>query len=355
MNNDFSARVIGKEEDSLWNELAKNYVPKNLFYLSEWDAFFFAMFKRYPIRMLITRENQPVCLFKVFPVQSTRDRFGLSRSLVSGWPSGLGHINPIRSIVPINAEEFARILSLLEKTSRKYECSFVSLYFSSAEIDTKRFENLQYNTYIREKITIDLTKSEERLFKDMSRNSRRNIKKAEAKGMQLYEAHNRREMASYFTILEDTYQRLQLPHESFHLYESAWEHLVDKGLGRILLVELQDEVVGGVFLFQYMDTAYGWSAATSDKRSVVAPGHFMHWNVIRSLKKDGLKTYDIGERESLYDDRGIIRFKRELGADFTPVYVAQKVTKRIKYLLTDRLVIPLFHKAVNLKRALTTS
>lgn len=354
MNDNYlSAKVVGKEGDSLWTELIESYTPENLFYRQEWDDFFFAVFKRYPIRILIGREDQPISIFKVFPVQSTSDRFGLSRGMVSGWPLGLGHVNQIYPITPIGAQETIKILSFLERISKKYGCSFLSLYFSSEQLDPDWFKNRKFIVQAREKISIDLVKSEEQLLKEMSRNCRRNIKKAEEQGMQLFEADDKIDLAKYFAIVEDTHRRLRLPQESLNLYESAWEHLAAKGLGRLFLVNLKDEIVGGVFLFECMKKAYGWSAATSDKRSLVAPGHFMHWNIIRTLKKEGLETYDIGERESLEDERGIIRFKRELGADFTRVYVARKVTKRIKYLLTDRLITPIFHSAINLKRALT--
>jgi len=76
----------------------------------------------------------------------------------------------------------------------------------------------------------------------------------------------------------------------------------------------------------------------------------MHWNIIRTLKEEGFKTYDIGEKWGPQDERGIIRFKRELGANFTQCFAAEKIINKTKYFIANQIVTPIYHKAVNIKR-----
>jgi hypothetical protein len=54
-------------------------------------------------------------------------------------------------------------------------------------------------------------------------------------------------------------------------------------------------------------------------RSADAPpgaGHLVHWEVLRKLKADGLRFYDLGLVASLDERDGIYRFKRSLGGTF---------------------------------------
>jgi hypothetical protein len=54
-------------------------------------------------------------------------------------------------------------------------------------------------------------------------------------------------------------------------------------------------------------------------RAVDAPsgaGHLVHWEVLRKLKADGCRFYDLGLIASRDERDGIFRFKRSLGGTF---------------------------------------
>jgi len=88
--------------------------------------------------------------------------------------------------------------------------------------------------------------------------------------------------------------------------------------GRLVLARAVD-VNGRTLVANAIHCAHGQGYFLLGARAEIVPpgaGHFVHWELMRKLKADGCRFYDLGLVASCGADDGIFRFKRSLGGSF---------------------------------------
>lgn len=161
---------------------------------------------------------------------------------------------------------------------------------------------------------LDLTKSEDELFKNMDRNHRRSIKRAEDANLEFFISHDPQYVIE---MLRETYsaQRKSGPNPKY--VENEINLGTKYGVSYVGVTKYQSDVLSANEAVLYGDVAY--LTLGGNKKNNFGAGAFEHWNVIRELKRMGCKRFTFGqvaENKSFGDKHfvdGITDFKMKFG------------------------------------------
>ncbi|MEX1063806.1 MAG: peptidoglycan bridge formation glycyltransferase FemA/FemB family protein [Candidatus Paceibacterota bacterium] len=156
-------------------------------------------------------------------------------------------------------------------------------------------------------VIIDLEGEELDMLGRMHHKTRYNIKVAEKHEIKVKES---RDLNSFLELLKQTTERDNFSSHS----PSYYQDLVGFFSGqedfkvRLFLASEDDKDIAGAIVLVYGETGYYLHGASDYKfRSMMAP-HMLHWQIIRKLREEGVKYYDLwGIDASRWP--GVTRFK----------------------------------------------
>ena len=160
---------------------------------------------------------------------------------------------------------------------------------------------------------IDLTKSENDLFKSFSSKTRYNIRLAEKHGVEVVENNLKEAYEKYLKLTFETAKRQGFYAHSERYHRLMWQHLNKEPIGQnfqpiahLLTANYQGETITTWILFVWKDFLYYPYGASSDKYRNVMANNLIMWEAIKFGKKMGLKTFDLWGRE---EGKGFTKFK----------------------------------------------
>lgn len=157
------------------------------------------------------------------------------------------------------------------------------------------------------------------LFAAFKPQVRRNIRKAEASGVTVRAAEQQSDLArDYFALHADTRRRLGVPSQPRRFFEALWRHVIEPGLGSVLLAYHDGiPIAGAVFLEWNGRVVYKYGA--SDRRHwPLRPNNVLFWESIRRGCASGARALDFGRTD--LEDEGLRTFKASWGALEEPLF-----------------------------------
>lgn len=221
------------------------------------------------------------------------------------------------------------IVKYLKRVAKDTNCIFIQLEpnVRQGEVSVEALTNLGLRKSDRPLFTkytfvLDLTKSEDELFKNLHPKTRYNIKVAKRHNVNISEKNTIENFNTYLDLTNQTtkrqgfyahsdkYHRLQwetLPHSTKPPYNELSSHL--------LLATYNMKVLVAWTLFVFRDTLYYPYGASSNEHRETMASTLMMWEVIRFGKNLGLKKFDMwgalgNEPDTLDPWYGFHRFKQ---------------------------------------------
>ncbi len=167
---------------------------------------------------------------------------------------------------------------------------------------------------------LDLTKSEEKLFENLSSKTRYNINLAFKKGVKIFENTSAEGMEEYLKILSETTKRQGFYAHTPEYFRKLWKTLGHTGMMRIFTAVYDETVVASWLMFVFNGVLYyPYGASRSLHRDVMASNLLM-WEMIKFGKAQGCTTFDMwgslgpepNEKDPWF---GFHRFKKGYGGD----------------------------------------
>jgi len=191
-------------------------------------------------------------------------------------------LKQIREIAKKENAVFVRIEPPFEKNSdegKEYEKNISDARFKIAHASHQPVRTL----------VLDLSQTLDRILASMKQKGRYNIKIAEKKGVKIHES---KDVESYYKILEQTLARDKFSGHKKDFYEKMLEILGSHHHAKMYLAEYEKEIIAGMILTYYKDTAiYYYGASSNKNREVMAP-YLLQWTAIKDAKERGFKHYD---------------------------------------------------------------
>lgn len=160
---------------------------------------------------------------------------------------------------------------------------------------------------------IDLTKSEEELFKSFSSKTRYNIRLAEKRGVKVKEDNSETAFQKYLDLTRETTQRQAFFAHTEHYHRLMWKFLHQSPIANrqlpiahLFTATYKGKVLTTWILFTWRDFLYYPYGASTDEHKEVMANNLMMWEAIKFGKKEELKTFDLWGRE---EGKGFTKFK----------------------------------------------
>jgi lipid II:glycine glycyltransferase (peptidoglycan interpeptide bridge formation enzyme) len=160
-------------------------------------------------------------------------------------------------------------------------------------------------------LMIDLKQSEDEILSQMKQKGRYNIKLAKKKGVKISESNDASE---FYKILKQTWQRDKFKGHNKEYYQKMLDMLDE---AKLYYAEYEGEIIAGIIVTFYKDTAtYYYGASSNKHRNVMAP-YLLQWHAIRRARSKGCKYYDLlgiaPEGAKNHPWQGVSAFKRKFG------------------------------------------
>lgn len=196
--------------------------------------------------------------------------------------------------------------------------------------DAKIFEELGFEKKAFSATVAEIGKSGEEIFSAYHKKTRNAVRKAYGQGFSIREAKASGDIKTFAAMYEKTMEKLgagKTFNEKFFL--KAEELLFKKGLGTILLAELEGRAVAGTMLLfsKAGKTCHYFSSASDERFLGRNPNNFLLNEAMLFAKKRGCEFFDFGTSAT----EELERFKERFGGKPREFYTMQKINDHAKW------------------------
>ena len=155
---------------------------------------------------------------------------------------------------------------------------------------------------------LDLSCGISKLARQFQASTRRSIRKAERSGLTFIVSRDSRAMLAFYQLHGRTRRRLGLPPQPLEFFQAISRHLIEPGLGAIVLAQHAGMAVAGAVFFHSGGRAiYKYGASDKDHWDL-RPNHGVMWSAIQYLAESGCQSLHFGRTSNA--DAGLLRFKQ---------------------------------------------
>lgn len=202
--------------------------------------------------------------------------------------------------------------------------------FRDQQNEKKLFQHSGYQYEDHLNILVDLTKSEEQLWKEIDHRRRNCIRRAQKEGTlfkDLTPHIDVTEIDQIYNILDNVYRKAKIPLAHISLFQYAADILGKKDMIRFFGALNNGKIIGTLVALCYKDTIYDWYAGSSREYYHKYPNDLLPWNVFLWGKEKGYKIFDFGGAGKPGKPSGVRDYKKKFGGTFVDFGRYSKVHK----------------------------
>jgi hypothetical protein len=162
---------------------------------------------------------------------------------------------------------------------------------------------------------VDLTRSESELWAAIHPTRRKQVARAERRGLEVRDVVDVGELPAHYALLVRTYRSVGLPVFDESLFRAAFEGLVPQGLMRVFGAYADGRLVGSRMVLAYGDTVHDWFAGSEREAKDLYPNDALVWAVLKAFAGGRWKRFDFGGAGRPDQPYGVREFKRKFGGE----------------------------------------
>ena len=163
--------------------------------------------------------------------------------------------------------------------------------------------------YIHE---LKLETNTEQLFSKLSSAKRRNVRKAQGENIEIHQAEDLAAVDAYYKLHCQTRKRHGTPPQPYRFFRNIFEHVISKGMGKVIVASCQKKIIAGSVFFHYNDKALYKFGASDSSYQHLRPNDLIMWEAIRWYATQGYSRFCFGR--TAMDNSGLRRFKSDWGS-----------------------------------------
>ncbi|MFW6194546.1 MAG: lipid II:glycine glycyltransferase FemX [Halobacteriota archaeon] len=183
---------------------------------------------------------------------------------------------------------------------------------------------------------IDLRKTKEELWRQISRSMRKNINKSLKKGVEVEEMDNKNLIPTFYGFLQDVYRSVGIPLPDISHFYSIYELLVPKEMAKFHLAKYNGEYVGGRLSLLFDGRIHAYFVGVPEKYKKLNVNPLLNWHIIEWGFDNGYSTFDFGGAGKPEKDYGVREFKRQFGGELVNFGRYSKIHSPIKMKLAEK-------------------
>jgi CelD/BcsL family acetyltransferase involved in cellulose biosynthesis len=178
--------------------------------------------------------------------------------------------------------------------------------------------NPAIRTYSRQVLhTLPLSTDSESVARRFHSTHRRNIGVAQKRGVRVEQGTKREHLEEFYKLHLQTRRRQGIPIQPRLFFDLLSNHLIEKGLGFILLAYKDDECLAAAVFLNWQHTlTYKYGASVEDGLNL-RPNNLLFWTAIRWGCENGYTLFDMGKTDTT--NKGLRAYKSGWGAQEMPL------------------------------------
>lgn len=305
------AKILTPEEEPQWDKFIQTHPLSTIHQLSHWGHF---------QKIIPSREE-----YWIIALIKDEKIIGGTMVIRHKLPKGFSWLYCARGPL-INFHSQAQRKALLKKLKEiaKEEKSIFVRFDPplTHKFSLPRFNHIKYGFQPQNTLTLDLTKSQEQLLKEMKQKGRYNIRLAEKKDVKIRKADPKKpekyalDLNNFYEILLETTSRDKFSPHNIDFYKTMLSSLSENA--DLYIAEQGADCLAAMIVTHFKDTAtYYYGASSNRKRHLMAP-YLMQWQAIKDAKRSGYKIYDFmgiapSNAKKSHPWQGVTAFKRKFG------------------------------------------
>jgi hypothetical protein len=274
-----------------WDELILNYPEYSFFHTSTWTKLLQVTYKFKP-HYLMAKESGIVKA--VLPLMEVNSIFTGRRAISLPFSD---FCEPLVS----RGVSLKRIHHKVIEYCKEKRFNFLELRDSEVHLDHTIITPAGYQH------NLDLLSSEEKLFKNFSDNTRRNIRKAIRSQISFEICNSPSALEDFYNMNCDTRRRHGLPPQPLKFFRNLYDFVLTKNKGFISISKYNGKsIAGAVFLLIGQKALYKYGASLFEYQNL-RPNNMLIWESIKYLKDQGFSELNFGRTE--LENIGLRRFK----------------------------------------------
>ncbi|MBN2460419.1 MAG: GNAT family N-acetyltransferase, partial [Candidatus Cloacimonetes bacterium] len=234
----------------------------------------------------------------------------------SGWMGILS----TRSVImggPLITDDDSHVAELLlqayekEISSRVIYSQFRNLF--DMEAWKPLFLRNKYRCEDHLNIIIDLTQSEQELWKQVYPKRRNEIRRAVKEGTSVRLLEGNDEIQEALKILENVYGRVKLPLAAATVFQAASRILAPLGMIRFFGAVNSGRIIGTIVVLCYKNVIYDWYAGSYREHYDKYPNDILPWEVFLWGRETGYEIFDFGGAGKPGIPYGVRDYKKKYG------------------------------------------
>jgi serine/alanine adding enzyme len=232
----------------------------------------------------------------------------------------LGRLNYAPKLTRLLQQDIAEFTMEIAKKSREafaFKLEFDQLY--SEDFHDKLLKSgwkPTHRTQYDHTVLVGLDEKEDEIFASLKKRARWETRTAEKNGVKVEKVDCTEEnLNKMYDLLKITTQRgnFRIKDRAYHL--KYWQLFERQGLGSLYFAAHEGDLLCGAFIIQIGERAFYKDGASIREKSNLYASRYMHWQIIKDLKKNRCKVYDLcgvpGAGDNL--SSGLYTFKTGFG------------------------------------------
>jgi lipid II:glycine glycyltransferase (peptidoglycan interpeptide bridge formation enzyme) len=311
-------KIISPVEILNWEELILQHPDYSFFHSSYWSKILQYTYNYKPYYFVITKDN---ILKAAIPLMLVESFITGKRAVCLPFSD---YCQPLISDEISFNELFNEILKLGKSKKLKYlELRGGNKYFPDVEAST--FD------YIH---NLDITLGEEKLFKNFSSNTKRNIRKAINEGVTVEISNSKSAMEDYYVMNCITRKKHGLPPQPKKFFDNLLKLVLSQNKGFIAIGKHNNMIIAGaVYLHIGNKALYKFGASIVEYQNLRA-NNLVMWEAIKYYSTKGFESFCFGRTEP--DNEGLRKFKLGWGTteEIFNTYRYNYTTNNFEYIKT---------------------
>jgi hypothetical protein len=191
--------------------------------------------------------------------------------------------------------------------------------------------------------TLDLSAGSAALFARVRSSARRAVRKAERSGLVVQVVRTRKAIGEFYRLHVRTRRRHGLPPQPVSFFLNIHEHVIEPGLGFVVVVRSGSRPVAAAVFFHFGKKAIYKFGASDERLQELRGNNMAMWEGIRFLAQNGAETLHFGR--TALENQGLRRFKLTWGAQEEKIEYLKFDTLAGEW-MTRRDAHPGFHEAI---------
>jgi len=218
----------------------------------------------------------------------------------------------------IHKAVYEKVLELLFSA---YLCQSLPVYTQARGLDLSGIKDYGFGCEDHLNIMIDLTPSEDQLWKGVHPKRRNEIKKAQKLGVSVKKTDAMADLEFSYRILKEVYRRAQLPLQSFFHFA----HLLSNGLLLNFVAEKDQKIIGCLLALHGNGVVYDYYAGSFQSEYANNPNDLIPWEVMLWAKNAGYHTFDFGGAGKPNVPYGVREYKKRFGGAMITTHRSERI------------------------------